>query len=96
MRSIKDACEASMAVRRPCKRHHVPVYWWNEEIANVRRQCIRSRRILQRSRGRADFEARRLEYAANRRLLKKSILSSKKERFLELCDEAETDIWGMA
>ncbi|XP_060665439.1 uncharacterized protein LOC132797704 [Drosophila nasuta] len=96
MRSITDACGASMAVRRSCKRHHVPVYWWNQHIADVRRRCIRSRRILQRSRGRADFEARRLEYALNRRLLKKSILSSKKEKFLELCDEADRDIWGMA
>ncbi|XP_060665455.1 uncharacterized protein LOC132797719 [Drosophila nasuta] len=96
MRSITDACDASMAARRSCKRHHVPVYWWNQQIADVRRRCIRSRRILQRSRGRADFEARRLEYALNRRLLKKSILSSKKEKFLELCDEADRDIWGMA
>ncbi|XP_062141906.1 uncharacterized protein LOC133849886 [Drosophila sulfurigaster albostrigata] len=96
MRSITDACDASMAVRRSCKRHHAPVYWWNQQIADARRRCIRSRRILQRSRGRVDFETRRLEYALNRRLLKKSILSSKKEKFLELCDEADRDIWGMA
>ncbi|XP_060665723.1 uncharacterized protein LOC132798010 [Drosophila nasuta] len=46
MRSITDACDASMAVRRSCKIHHVPVYWWNQQIADVRRRLPREKGVL--------------------------------------------------
>ncbi|KAL7725633.1 hypothetical protein ACLKA6_005692 [Drosophila palustris] len=93
---IAGACKASMKQRRSFKRNHEPVYWWTEEIAEARRRCITARRLLHRSRGRPEFDERRLEYSLRRRVLKKAIRRSKSERFLELCDDAENDTWGLA
>jgi len=92
MQAITVACNASMLQRRGFKRHHQPVYWWNEDIAEARRRCISARRLLQRFRGRPDFEARRLEYGIRRRVMKKAIRQSKLERFLEPYDEAASTI----
>jgi len=32
-------------------------YWWNQSIAEARKDCHRARRACQRSRGRPEFEA---------------------------------------
>jgi len=96
MKSIEEACDASMQQRKGFKRHHKSIYWWNDEIAEERRKCISARRLLQRSRGRPEYESRRDEYGKRRRSLKKAIRRSKNERFLELCDDAENDTWGLA
>ncbi|CAB0038210.1 unnamed protein product [Trichogramma brassicae] len=52
--AITGACSASMSSRGGRhRRRHEPVYWWTEEIAALRRQCLRARRLAQRARGRA-------------------------------------------
>ncbi|GJQ86991.1 hypothetical protein Trydic_g12575 [Trypoxylus dichotomus] len=47
MSGIASACDASMPRKAPrhCKR---AAYWWTAEIAELRRRCLRLRRIAQR------------------------------------------------
>ncbi|KAL7724129.1 hypothetical protein ACLKA6_012281 [Drosophila palustris] len=95
MDAVKSACDSSMS-RSGVFTGHRPVYWWNEVIAKARQQCVRSRRSYHRARGSANFEELRLVYNEKRKLLKKAIKESKRRCFLELCDEAEHDLWGRA
>ncbi|CAB0037844.1 unnamed protein product [Trichogramma brassicae] len=55
MSVITGACDASMSKANP-RRRREPVYWWTPEIADLRRSCLRARRLFQRSRGRHDEE----------------------------------------
>ncbi|OXU30564.1 hypothetical protein TSAR_016228 [Trichomalopsis sarcophagae] len=49
--AITAACDASMATKsNSCGRP--PVYWWSKEIAELRRECLRARRLHQRARNR--------------------------------------------
>ncbi|KAM8702483.1 hypothetical protein ACLKA7_001814 [Drosophila subpalustris] len=96
MSKVQEACDASMRSRRPYNRHHEPVYWWTESIADARRVCIRARRRYQRSRGRPTFLEHQATFQSARRTLKKAIRDSKRKCFLDLCDAAEHDPWGRA
>jgi len=78
---LSQACDRSMAQRRPYGRHHAPTYWWNERIANARQACLQARRRYSRSRGRHDYEERQLAYRMARYVLKAEIRKSKRECF---------------
>ncbi|KAH8398741.1 hypothetical protein KR222_002530, partial [Zaprionus bogoriensis] len=71
MSTIKTACRASMKETKSHHRHLEPVYWWTEEIADARRDCLRARRLHQRAHGRPSLEGMRQEYAEKRRTLKR-------------------------
>ncbi|XP_070138610.1 uncharacterized protein [Drosophila bipectinata] len=66
MAAVLQACRASMRSSRGHSRHHEPVPWWPPEIAHARRECLRTRRLHQRARGRPDFEQKREDFAAKR------------------------------
>ncbi|CAB0043883.1 unnamed protein product, partial [Trichogramma brassicae] len=44
MSVITGACDASMSKANP-RRRREPVYWWTAEIADLRRSCLRARRL---------------------------------------------------
>ncbi|CAB0040336.1 unnamed protein product [Trichogramma brassicae] len=67
MAAITSACDASMT-RSGGRRRRGAVYWWTSEIADLRRACLRARRIAQRAHGRPNEEACRASYASARRL----------------------------
>nr|XP_041632425.1 uncharacterized protein LOC121502777 [Drosophila kikkawai] len=92
--AVEDACDRSMLRRRPFRGNHRPVFWWSEEIAELRRTCHRSRRLLQRARGSPLLVECSERYKAARKALKIAIRDSKRESFLKLCDAAEEDPWG--
>nr|XP_041632103.1 uncharacterized protein LOC121502489 [Drosophila kikkawai] len=94
--AVDGACSQSMLLRRPFRKHHSPVFWWSEEIADLRRKCHRSRRLLQRARGTPRLLTCNDRYKAARKELKTAIKNSKRECFLKLCDAAEEDPWGGA
>ncbi|CAB0038639.1 unnamed protein product [Trichogramma brassicae] len=71
-----------------------PVYWWTAEIADLRRSCLRARRLFQRLRGRHDEETHSANYASARRLLRVAIKTSKRRCWRRLCDEVNNDVWG--
>ena len=93
---VQSACNASMQRRKQFTRHQAPMYWWTEEICQLRTECIHARRSYQRARGRSNFIAKQQAYQVARRQLKKAIRTSKREYFLDLCDSAELDPWGRA
>ena len=90
---ITKACDAAM-VRRSIRRGRPPVYWWNEEIAQLRTDCNKVRRLYQRSRGRENFITLQLRYRLARRQLKSAIITSKQKCFKDLCMEVDRDPWG--
>ncbi|XP_068140027.1 uncharacterized protein [Drosophila tropicalis] len=96
MSTLERACDESMSQRKAYRRHHKPVCWWNDSIADVRRRCFRARRMYQRARGTLAFPDLYLEYKQCCKALKKAIKDSKRECFLALCDSAEQDPWGKA
>ncbi|CAB0044445.1 unnamed protein product [Trichogramma brassicae] len=83
---ITGACDASMSKANPRHRRE-PVYWWTAKIADLRRSCLRARRLFQRSRGRHEEETHSANYASARRLLLVAIKTSKRRCWRQLCDE---------
>ncbi|KAM8702452.1 hypothetical protein ACLKA7_001783 [Drosophila subpalustris] len=51
MDHLESTCNATMTQRKHYRRHHQQVYWWNDNIADLRRECNQARRRYQRSRG---------------------------------------------
>ncbi|XP_070142286.1 uncharacterized protein [Drosophila kikkawai] len=94
--AVERACKASMQQRKTFRKHHSPVYWWNDDIATLRSSCLRARRLVQRARGSPNLLARSEEYKTARSALKNAIRTSKRECFLKLCDDVEKDPWGGA
>ncbi|XP_070068041.1 uncharacterized protein [Drosophila takahashii] len=74
MTKVKEACDASMQCSRRFNGHR-PVYWWNQEIEEARRECISARRAYHRSRGNQSFLFLREIYTQKRKVLKKAIQS---------------------
>ncbi|KAH8321740.1 hypothetical protein KR074_009677, partial [Drosophila pseudoananassae] len=93
--SLSDACDSAMPRRTPSRRG-APVYWWNQDIQQLRTACLRARRRFQRARGSEDLTTRTEEFKAAKRALKLAIKASKRECFQKICDEAEVDPWGTA
>lgn len=93
--ALGAACDSSMPVKRSNNRRKEN-YWWNEHIAVLRKECLKSRRLFQRGRSRPDFLARRDAYQQARKTLKEAINSSKAECFKQLCKEADANPWGKA
>ncbi|XP_041449542.1 uncharacterized protein LOC121404267 [Drosophila obscura] len=96
MEGLESACDASMSKRRQYGRHHRPVFWWSENIAQLLRECNHARRRCQRSRGNPLGGPLQVAFRDCRRALKTAIKESKRKCFLALCDTAEHDPWGRA
>lgn len=91
-----EICDASMP-RKKQRNNKRPVFWWNQEIANRRRECIQARRQYTRANGRHDpveANSRHAEYREAKKTLKTAIEMAKKKAWEEVCKEAENDIWG--
>ncbi|CAB0037923.1 unnamed protein product [Trichogramma brassicae] len=93
MSVIIGACDASMSKVNP-RRRREPVYWWTAKIADLRRSCLRARRLFQRSRGRQDEETHSANYASARHLLRVAIKTSKRRCWRQFCYEVNSDVWG--
>lgn len=91
--AVNEVCRRSMPMSGGRNRH-APVYWWNEEIARLRRECNRLRRRAQRARGHVDWEQLNAEYKAAKKRLNKAIKESKRRCWRELCEEVDRDPWG--
>ncbi|KAI8122657.1 Retrovirus-related Pol polyprotein from type-1 retrotransposable element R1 2 [Lucilia cuprina] len=108
MSKLREECDISMPRRRltvdsfnvsTCRVGLIsrpPNYWWNMEISNLRKKCLKSKRRSQRRRNRHDFMERQEEYKIARREFQNAISRSKRKCFGEICLEAEADPWGKA
>lgn len=92
---ISRACDVSM-VRRKNNNRRNPVYWWNEQIALLRSECVSARRLYSRTRGRPENELHRVQFKEKRKALKLAIRRSKRQCFVSICDELECNPWGLA
>lgn len=92
---ITNACNASME-KRKYGVNKSSVYWWTEEIAQLRKECIRARRKYTRSRGRPDHEEHHQNFKIKKKALKQAIRRSKRECFLDVCDDVENNPFGLA
>lgn len=68
-----------------------PVYWWNDEIRELRAKCLAARRASTRNH---DNQVLEFEYKRARRILRRAIKDSKRKCWTELCNEIDSDPWG--
>lgn len=92
-----EACDAAMPKKRPHARRK-EVYWWNQSIADLRKECTRRRRLLTRSNRRQQdntisTELRR-EYKDSKKRLQLEITRSREKCWKQLCDNIDADPWG--
>jgi len=102
-RVVSDACNYALPARSE-SRFKPPVPWWNEEIAEGRRNCTKKRRALKRAvarttptsgpSGTEQHEKARTEYKEAKYVLKKSIRKSKSECWRDLIQSVDSDPWG--
>ncbi|XP_046826449.1 uncharacterized protein LOC124427498 [Vespa crabro] len=76
MQLIQKTCAIAVP-KKSTKRQRHPVYWWMNEIAELRKKSLRPRRLAQRAK-RRDLDAAPLaaEYQAAKKLLKRTINTS--------------------
>nr|CAI5831552.1 unnamed protein product [Callosobruchus analis] len=93
-RVLTAACNASMP-RRTKKRNRGPVYWRTQEIACLRRDCLKARRAYTK-RNIPDHmrEIRGLSYKQAKKELRQAIRASKLSCWRKLIAEVDEDIWG--
>ena len=96
---VKLACDKTFKKKRWGNSDKRPVYWWNDNIAALRKECLRARREMTRIRGddgNAQSErARKQKTLRDKRgTLKKAIIKAKNKAWSEVCREVENDIWG--
>jgi len=92
----KVACDASMQRRGKIPSKRRPAYWWNQSIAEARKNCHRATRAYQRSRGRPEFEALQIYFREKRRALEKTIRESQRRCFNNIREEIDSNPWGFA
>ncbi|XP_045772161.1 uncharacterized protein LOC123872074 [Maniola jurtina] len=90
-------CNTSMPRCRQAKNR--AVYWWSEDIAQLRRTCLRSRRQYTRARRRrrSTAEAIATAYSTYReatKLLQIAIANAKARSWRELLEGLDRDPWG--
>ncbi|XP_039968158.1 uncharacterized protein LOC120779870 [Bactrocera tryoni] len=94
MRNITKACQKSMPKATHSKRK-AAVYWWTENIAELRRTCLRLRRSYTRSRRRGAAPQEAEQYKAAKKELKHAIDDSKKKKWEELREDINRNPWGL-
>lgn len=94
---LTAACEASMPRKRSGPPGKPPVFWWSEDIAELRRQSLSLRRNYQRRlnlAGQPGVQEARFAFTGARRKLRIAIRDAKKKCWSELCSQVDTDPWG--
>lgn len=89
-RTLTKACNVGMP-RVQKYNNKRPVYWWTEEIRELRAKCLAARRASTRNHN--DL-ALKYEYKRSRKSLRKAIKNSKRKCWTALCNEIDTDPWG--
>ena len=74
---IKSAFDAAMIRKGQTSQRHEFTYWWNENIANDRKEYLKARRKHQRTRGMESFFVMQEMFASKRRILIKCIRVTK-------------------
>lgn len=94
MKIIHKSCEKSMPRVQTSKPGRKAVHWWNEDIANSRRDCLKYRRKYTRARRRGEAEIEKNELKAAKKRLQKTIFDSKRRLWEALRDDINSNPWG--
>lgn len=97
-RVIVEACDSAAPRIGPAKPRR-QCYWWNDDIATLRHNCMRTRQNWSRakSKGRTQELIDELGgiYKAERNKLRKEINKSKSKAWQELIGDINKDPWGL-
>ncbi|XP_025207247.1 uncharacterized protein LOC112603061 [Melanaphis sacchari] len=94
IRWLTKACDASMPKSGDNKRRPVP--WWNPDIAEQRKKCLRSRRAYTRKRKKTDTAGCAVEletFRHERKTLSAMILAAKEENWRRKIGKAFASLW---
>nr|CAI5854774.1 unnamed protein product [Callosobruchus analis] len=91
---LTTTCDATMP-KKVNPRQKRAAYWWTQQIADARRECIRAKRAsIKKNMADAVREQKKQEYRVKRKVLKHLIKTSKRECWKKLISEVDADIWG--
>lgn len=92
--AIHHACTAAMP-KPTSLAGKAPVYWWNNEISDLRKEAIKARRKLTRHReDTPNSEELAQDLRTKRKVLKKAISKSKRDCFNTMLEDINADVWG--
>lgn len=94
MKLLTKACDTSMPVQKT-KRNKRAMYWWNQEIADLRKKNLKLRREWQRAKSMQEKLAKAVEQKAAKKELRYAINRSKAECWNKLREDTNQDPWGM-
>jgi len=96
---LEEACNSSMPPRGTLRPGRRSVYWWSQEIADLRRESFRFRRLYQRAARKGaptlHVETLRRDHRAKRKELGNAIKKAQQKSWDELCQSVESDPWGI-
>lgn len=92
---LTKVCDATMP-RKGKGNGRPPIFWWNEAIASLRKDCLKLRRKCTRRRDHVNYEQIHSEFKEKRKELRKAIAHSKSQSFNLLRDEVQNNPWGSA
>lgn len=95
-KNLTIACDKSMPRRKnfPMRK---AAYWWTDQIAELRKECMRSRRIYTRNVRRLSPEEKEEQwnrYKNAKQELKGAIKKAKRSCWINVCSKVDSDIWG--
>jgi hypothetical protein len=91
MTKAYEKCTPKIRMQTGC----TEAYWWTDDITELRKDCRKKRRAYQRT-TRDDHQraVKQEEYARARKMLRKQIGRSKREKWRDLCEDLERDPFG--
>lgn len=95
-KALQTVCKECMP-RRKLVKWGKPAYWWNQDIADLRKSCIRNNRIYTRAAKRNVPEVTQslwTQYVESKKALQKEIRKAKGNSWKAVCEEVDRDIWG--
>lgn len=94
MKIITKSCDKSMPRAQTNKPGRKAVHWWNDDIANARRDCFKYRRKYTRARRRGDAEIEKREFKDAKKRLQENIFDSKRRLWEALREDINRNPWG--
>lgn len=98
---LVKACDHIFAKKSTTfRKNRKPAYWWNDEIASARVDCLKARRLRTKTNKTIntseEIKAHNdLQYKNKKKKLKNLILEAKKENWKKMLLELDNDIWGL-
>ena len=92
---VKLACDAAMTRTTGRGPNKIINYWWNSEMADLRKKSNKARRIMTRVRKRYPeaYPLKREKYRVARKRLNRAIRIAKDEVYNRFCEELKENIW---